>query len=181
MAAKAVAFTEANKPEFKDYAQRIASNAKTMAQAMIDEGLTIPTGGTDNHLMLIDVITFGLNGRQAESAVRECGITLNRNSLPFDANGPWYTSGLRVGTPAVTSLGMGEDDMKEIAAIFKLILSNTTPKTLTKGANAGKLSKVKYNIVEAVREEARERVTTLLGKYLLYPELDLEFLKKHFG
>ena len=71
--------------------------------------------------------------------------------------------------------------MKEIAAIFKLILSNTTPKTLTKGANAGKLSKVKYNIVEAVREEARERVTTLLGKYLLYPELDLEFLKKHFG
>ena len=181
MAAKAVAFTEANTPEFKAYAQKIAENAATMAQAMIDEGLTIPTGGTDNHLMLIDVTTFGLNGRQAESAVRECGITLNRNSLPFDPNGPWYTSGLRVGTPAITSLGMGEEEMKEIAAIFKLILSNTTAKTLTKGANAGKPSKVKYDIADGVREEAQQRVAALLNKFVLYPELDLEFLKRHFG
>jgi glycine hydroxymethyltransferase len=181
MAAKAVAFTEANKPEFKAYAKQVAVNAATMAQAMIDQGLKIPTGGTDNHLMLIDVTTFGLNGRQAESAVRECGITLNRNSLPFDPNGPWYTSGLRVGTPAVTSLGMGEEDMKEIAAIFKLILANTTPQILTKGANAGQTSKVKYNIADGVVEEARGRVAALLGKYVLYPELDLEFLKKHFG
>lgn len=180
MAAKAVAFTEANRPEFKTYAHQIAANAKTMAQAMIDEGLSIPTGGTDNHLMLIDVTPFGLNGRQAESAVRECGITLNRNSLPFDPNGPWYTSGLRVGTPAVTSLGMGEEDMKEIAAIFKLILSNTTPLTLTKGPNSGNPSKVKYDIAEDVREEARKRVSALLKKYVLYPELDLEFLKTRF-
>lgn len=181
MAAKAVAFTEANTPEFRTYAHQIAANAKTMAQAMIDEGLTIPTGGTDNHLMLVDVTPFGLNGRQAESAVRECGITLNRNSLPFDPNGPWYTSGLRVGTPAVTSLGMGEAEMKEIAALFKLILSNTTPKILSSGANAGQPSKVKYDITEGVREEARKRVSALLNKFVLYPELDLEFLKKHFG
>ena len=152
-----------------------------MAQAMINEGLSIPTGGTDNHLMLIDVTVHGLNGRQAESAVRECGITLNRNSLPFDQNGPWYTSGLRVGTPAVTSLGMNEEDMKEIAAIFKLILSNTTAKVLVKGANAGTASKVKYEIVDGVQEYARKRVSDLLEKYVLYPELDLEFLKKHFS
>ena len=181
MAAKAVAFTEANKPEFKDYAAQIVKNSNAMAEALIEEGLTIPTGGTDNHLLLIDVTTFGLNGRQAESAVRECGITLNRNSLPFDPNGPWYTSGLRVGTPAVTSLGMNEEDMREIASIFKLILSNTTPQILDKGPNAGKTSKVKYNIAAGVQEEARQRVTTLLNRYVLYPELDLEYLKTHFG
>jgi glycine hydroxymethyltransferase len=181
MAAKAVAFTEANRPEFKTYAAQIVKNSRAMADALIEEGLTIPTGGTDNHLLLIDVTTFGLNGRQAESAVRECGITLNRNSLPFDVNGPWYTSGLRVGTPAVTTLGMNKEDMKEIAGVFKLILSNTTPKVLTKGANAGNNSKVKYAIADGVREEAQQRIGRLLGKYVLYPELDLDFLKKHFS
>jgi len=181
MAAKAVAFTEANEPEFKAYAAKIVTNSKAMAQAMIDEGMPIPTGGTDNHLMLIDVTPFGLNGRQAESAVRECGITLNRNSLPFDPNGPWYTSGLRVGTPAITTLGMGEDEMKEIAAIFKLILSNTKPKLLTKGANAGKPSKVKYEMNEQAWSEARQRVSALLNGFVLYPELDLAFLKESFG
>ncbi len=180
MAAKAVALTEANKPEFKSYAAKIVENARAMAQAMIDEGLTIATGGTDNHLLLIDVTTFGLNGRQAESAVRECGITLNRNALPFDPNGPWYTSGLRVGTPAVTSLGMGVEEMKEMAAVFQLILSNTQPRILTKGRNAGKPSKVKYEIANGIREEARRRVSDLLGRFVLYPQLDLDFLKKSF-
>tara|TARA_B100001123_G_scaffold100193_1_gene115645 strand:+ start:4666 stop:6189 length:1524 start_codon:yes stop_codon:yes gene_type:complete len=180
MAAKAVAFTEANERDFKAYATKIVANSKAMAQAAINEGLTIPTGGTDNHLMLIDVTPFGLNGRQAEGAVRECGITLNRNSLPFDPNGPWYTSGLRVGTPAITTLGMGEDEMKEIAAIFKLILSNTKPKLLTKGANAGKPSKVKYEMDEQARSEAQQRVSALLGHFVLYPELDLAFLKDSF-
>ncbi|MGY8694398.1 MAG: glycine hydroxymethyltransferase [Verrucomicrobiia bacterium] len=181
MAAKAVAFKEANEPEFKDYAARVVENSRTMAQAMIDEGLTICTGGSDNHLLLVDVTGFGLNGRQAEAAVRECGITLNRNSLPFDVNGPHYTSGLRVGSPAVTSLGMGVEQMKEIGAIFKLILSNTTPKILTKGKNAGEQSKVKYDIAEGVVEEGKRRVKALLDAYVLYPELDLEFLKSHFG
>jgi glycine hydroxymethyltransferase len=181
MGAKAVAFKEANEPEFKNYAAKVVENSKTMAQAMIDEGLKICTGGSDNHLLLIDVTGFGLNGRQAEAAVRECGITLNRNSLPFDVNGPHYTSGLRVGSPAVTSLGMGVEQMKEIAAIFKLILSNTTPKILTKGKNTGRQSKVKYDIAEGVVEEGKRRVTALLETFVLYPELDLEFLKSHFG
>lgn len=181
MAAKAVAFKEANEPSFKEYAAKVVENSQTLAQAMIDEGLNICTGGSDNHLLLVNVTDFGLNGRQAEAAVRECGITLNRNSLPFDQNGPHYTSGLRVGSPAITSLGMGVEEMKEIASIFKLILSNTMPKTLTKGKNAGKQSKVKYDIADGVVEEGKRRVKALLDAYVLYPELDLEFLKSHFG
>ncbi|HQH26627.1 MAG TPA: glycine hydroxymethyltransferase, partial [Oligoflexia bacterium] len=124
MAAKAICFTEANRPEFKTYAGRIVDNAQILAESLVSEGISITTGGTDNHLMLLDVAaSFGITGRQAEEAVRECGITLNRNSLPFDPNGAWFTSGLRIGTPAVTTLGMGHAEMKEIAAIFKLILS----------------------------------------------------------
>ncbi|HBK67835.1 MAG TPA: glycine hydroxymethyltransferase, partial [Firmicutes bacterium] len=111
MAAKAVALTEANTQEFKDYAHRVADNAKSLAQACMEQGMSVLTNGTENHLLLIDVRPFGLTGRQAESAVRECGITLNRNSLPNDTNGAWYTSGLRLGTPAITSLGMGSAEM----------------------------------------------------------------------
>ena len=180
MAAKAVAFTEANRPDFKAYAAKVVENSRALAQAMIDRGLRIATGGTDNHLLLIDVTTFGLNGRQAERVVRECGITLNRNALPFDPNGPWYTSGLRVGAPAITSLGMGVEEMDEIAAIFELILSHTQPKLLTKGPNASKPSKVKYELASGIGQEARRRVTDLLGRFLLYPELDLDFLKSAF-
>ena len=95
------------------------------------------TGGTDNHLMLIDVTEFGLTGRQAESIMRDAGITLNRNSLPFDANGPWYTSGLRIGTPALTTLGMGEGEMAEIASVFKLLLSASRPGQDHEGAECG--------------------------------------------
>ena len=93
MAAKAVAFTEAAKPEFKAYAAKIVENCQAMAGYCQAEGMTVATGGTDNHLFLVDVRSFGLNGRQAESALRECGVTMNRNSLPFDPNGAWYTSG----------------------------------------------------------------------------------------
>ncbi len=181
MAAKAVAFKEANKPEFKTYAAKVVENSRAMAAAMIDEGLTICTGGSDNHLLLVDVTGYGLNGRQAEAAVRECGITLNRNSLPFDVNGPHYTSGLRVGAPAITTLGMGVEQMKEIAAIFKLILSNTKPRILTKGKNAGNPSKVKYEIADGVIEDGKRRVQALLDAFVLYPELDLAFLKSRFG
>lgn len=181
MAAKAVAFQEALKPSFKTYAAKIVENCQVLAQAMIDEGLTVATDGTDNHLLLINVTSFGLNGRQAEAAVREAGVTLNRNSLPFDPNGPHYTSGLRVGTPAVTSLGMGVDQMKEIAAIFKLILSNTKPALIASGKNAGKQSKVKYELSESVIAEARNRVKALLDEFVLYPELDLDVLKENFA
>jgi len=181
IASKAVALTEANTPEFKVYARKIVENAEALAQACIDEGLDIATGGTDNHLMLVDVRGFGLTGRQAESAVRECCITLNRNSLPYDPNGPWYTSGLRIGTPASTTLGMGVPEMKEIAAILKLVLANTTANTIDSGPNAGKQSKAKYTIEAKAAEEARARIKGLLERFPVYPQLDLAFLQEHFG
>ncbi|MEZ0277154.1 MAG: glycine hydroxymethyltransferase, partial [Roseimicrobium sp.] len=125
--------------------------------------------------------SFGLTGRQAETAVRRCGITLNRNSLPFDPNGPWYTSGLRVGTPAVTTLGMGPEQMKEIAAVLKLILSNTKPEIVKTGEQAGTPSKAKFSIAPEAEKEALARVHKLLSSYPVYPTLDLAVLQKHFG
>jgi glycine hydroxymethyltransferase len=180
MAAKAIAFTEALEPAFKEYAQKIVTNAKTMSEAFMKEGMTITTGGTDNHLMVLDVTGFGINGRHAESAILESGITLNRNAIPFDPNGAWYTSGLRIGTPAVTTLGMGESEMKEIVAIIKLILSNTKPQMVESGKNAGQPSKVKYSLDPKALAEARKRTQTLLDRFPVYPELDLAFLRKHF-
>ena len=180
MAAKAVALTEAMQPSFKDYAQKIVENAKALAQAFIDEGITLQTGGTDNHLMLVNVADFGINGRQAESALIDCGITLNRNALPFDPNGPWYTSGLRIGTPAVTTLGMGKEEMKEIASIITLVLKNTKPAVISKGPKAGTLSKAKAVTDKDAKAQAIERVHALLSKFVLYPELDLDFLKENF-
>jgi glycine hydroxymethyltransferase len=178
IAAKAVAFREAGSKEFKSYAAKIVANASALAEASMKEGLTVLTGGTDNHLLLVDVKPLGLTGRQAESAIHECGITLNRNSLPFDPNGPWYTSGLRIGTAAVTSLGMNTDDMKEIAAIFKLVLSHTKP--LPDEKKPGEMSKAKYVVEASAKTEALKRVKTLLSRYPVYPELDLEFMKKYF-
>lgn len=180
LAAKAIMFTEANKPEFAAYAHGIVDNAHALAEACVEEGLTVVTGGTDNHLMLIDVTSFGITGRQAESAVRESGITLNRNSLPNDPNGPWYTSGLRIGTPAITTLGMGPDEMKEIAAILKTVLAATTPNTIEGGPNEGKKSLAKYTIEDRALNEAKGRVRELLEQYPVYPELDLDFLQRHF-
>lgn len=180
MAAKAVAFTEANSPAYREYAANIVKNCQAFAKACSDLGMKVATGGTDNHLFLIDVTGYGLNGRQAESVVRECGITLNRNALPFDPNGPWYTSGLRIGTAAVTTLGMGEFEMKEIASIFDFVLSQTKPAEITSGEKAGTLSKAKYTVAPEVVTEARRRVKVLLDRFPVYPELDLEALKKRF-
>lgn len=181
MAAKAIALTEANTPSFEVYAAQIRANADSLAKACMDEGLTVATGGSDNHLMLIDVTSFGITGRQAESALRECGITLNRNALPFDANGPWYTSGLRVGTPAVTTLGMAEGQMREIALILRHVLAHVRPMTIEKGENKGRPSKVNYVLQTDAKAEALARVQTLLTEFPVYPELDLAFLKGHFG
>ncbi len=181
MAAKAIAFTEANDPSFKEYARSVVENSSALAQYCIDEGMSVATGGTDNHLFLIDVTPFGLTGRQAESVLRECGITLNRNSLPYDPNGPWYTSGLRIGTPAVTTLGMGKEQMKEIASIIKLVLSNTKANIIASGANQGKTSKAKYTIDNGAAQRAVERVGTLLNKFPVYPQIDLELLRKAFS
>jgi glycine hydroxymethyltransferase len=181
IAAKAVALTEANAPEFKTYAKTIVQNSQALARALMEEGMTIATGGTDNHLMLVDVRPFSLTGRQAESALRDCAVTLNRNSLPFDPNGPWYTSGLRIGTPAVTTLGMGVQEMKEIAGIIGLVLKNTKAEIKSAGETSGKPSKAKWTIDEKIKKEAQLRVRNLLKKFPVYPELDLELLQKHFG
>ena len=181
MAAKAIAFQEASTLAFQTYAAKIVQNAQALAQDMIDQGMTILTGGTDNHLLQINVTPFGLNGRQAEAALREANITLNRNTIPFDPNGPWYTSGLRVGTPALTTLGMTTDDMKQIAGVFKSILSNTQPTKIAKGAQAGELSKARYKIDDKALSNAQSTVAHLLNRYPLYPELDLDYLQKTFG
>jgi glycine hydroxymethyltransferase len=179
MAAKAISFTEALDDSFKTYAQKIVENSRALAAACMEEGIPVATGGTDNHLMLLDVRAFGLNGRQAESALRECGVTLNRNALPFDPNGPWYTSGLRIGTPAVTTLGMGPAEMQEIASIMKMVLSHTRPAIIAKGAKAGQQSKAKFVTDEDAMSEAKKRVQTLLDTFVLYPELDLALLREY--
>jgi glycine hydroxymethyltransferase len=174
MAAKAVALREASTPAFQTYAHKIVENSQALAEACVNESLAVLTGGTDNHLLLIDVAeTFGLTGKQAESALRECQLTLNRNSLPFDAHGPWYTSGLRIGTPATTTLGMGPAEMREIASIMKQVLVHTQPAI----TSSGKKGLAKYVLDPQTRDEARKRVQALLSRYPLYPELDLDLLQ----
>jgi glycine hydroxymethyltransferase len=178
MAAKAVAFTEALRPEFATYAQRIVANARALGEAFVREGLNVLTGGTDNHLLVLDVAsTHGITGRQAEDAIRRCGITLNRNPIPFDPNGPWYTSGLRFGAAAVTTLGMGKAEMDEIAAVVALVLKNIKPSATKSGA----IDKTKYTLDETIRGQARSRVNSLLESYPVYPEIDLPFLIEGLG
>jgi glycine hydroxymethyltransferase len=115
IAAKAVAFGEALKPEFKDYARRVVENAKALAARLQERGLRLVTGGTDNHLMLVDLRSHGRTGRQVQDIADEVGITLNRNSIPFDEASKFNPSGVRIGTPLVTTRGMGPDEMREIA------------------------------------------------------------------
>ena len=176
MAAKAVAFKEARTPEYQQYAQNIVKNAQALAKACQEKGMVLQTGGTENHLMLIDVTTYGLTGKQAEEALFQCGVTANANPLPYDKNGAWWTSGIRVGTPGLTTLGMNEDDMREVASIIDLVLNGTKP-GLTK---EGKPAKGKIDLNADVQKEARQRVDALLSSHVLYPELDLDFLKKEF-
>ena len=176
MAAKALAFKEARQPEFKAYAAKIIENAQAFAAALGEKGMTIPTGGTDNHIVLVNVGVLGLTGRQAESALRECGITLNRNTIPFDPQGPWFTSGLRFGTPALTTLGMGTVEMVEIADIVATVLKEIKPAFIE---SKGIYSKAKYELDTEVIEKAKKCVVAILENYVLYPELDVEFLKRY--
>jgi glycine hydroxymethyltransferase len=183
IAAKAVAFREAGLPAFRQYAARIMENSQALAASCSKNGLSVLTGGTDNHLFLINVrelMTPGgpLTGRQAESALYECRITLNRNGLPFDPAGPWYTSGLRIGTAAVSALGMGKAEMEELGAIIALVLKNTSPAENVR--NPGKKSRTAYRINEPAKAEAIDRVAKLLSRFPVYPDLDLELLKKAF-
>lgn len=148
IAAKAVALGEALKPEFKEYQQQILKNAKVLAKTLTDDGFRIVTGGTDNHLMLVDLRSKNITGKEAQTLLDEVGITANRNTIPFEPLSPFVTSGLRLGSPALTTRGFKEDDMKEVADIIALVLDNPTK--------------------EEAKEEARKRVAALCEKYPLY-------------
>ncbi|MGE5291280.1 MAG: glycine hydroxymethyltransferase [Micromonosporaceae bacterium] len=174
IAAKVLALREASRHEFADYAGKIVSNARALAGELMKRGVPVLTGGTDNHLLLVDVAEgFGLTGRQAESALRASGMTLNRNALPFDSNGPWFTSGLRLGTPAVTTLGMGEEEMAEVADVMHRVLGATRPAS----ASDGTPSRSKHVTDSAVSREAAERIAGLMARYPVYPQIDLDLVR----
>jgi glycine hydroxymethyltransferase len=122
VAAKAVAFHEALQPSFRDYAHAIVANAKALAAALTGEGFRIVSGGTDNHLMLVDLRPFGVTGKVAQETLDEAGITLNKNQIPNDPEKPFVTSGLRIGTAAVTTAGMGVGEMATIAGLIARVL-----------------------------------------------------------
>ena len=148
IAAKAVAFGEALQPEFKEYAKQIIVNAQTLADALQEEGFTIVSGGTDTHVLLVDLRTVGLTGKVAEHVLDEVGITCNKNTIPFDPESPFVTSGIRLGTPALTTRGLHVEDMKEIASIISLVLKQPED--------------------TAVLTEAKQRVAALCEKYPMY-------------
>ena len=148
IAAKAVAFGEALQPEFKEYAKRVIVNAQTLAEALQQEGFTIVSGGTDTHVLLVDLRAVGLTGKVAEHILDEVGITCNKNTIPFDPESPFVTSGIRLGTPALTTRGLNAEDMKEIASIIALVL--------------------KHPEDTAAQEEAKERVAKLCKQYPMY-------------
>jgi len=163
IAAKAIAFKEANTPEFQTYAKKVVENADTLAKELIAQGIDVITGGTENHLLIIDLRNNTMNGRQAEKVLRMAHMTANRNAVPNDPNGPWYTSGVRLGTPALTTLGMGKDEMKEIARIIADVLHHAKPE-----------SKAAVALDKQVEQRAQEKVKDLLAKFPLYPEIDLK-------
>jgi glycine hydroxymethyltransferase len=169
IAAKAIALHEASQPEFETYAHHIVENADALADALQSEGVAVVTGGSENHIVLVDVRPFGLTGRQAEGALRSAGLTMNRNVIPNDTNGSWYTSGLRLGTPAVTTLGLGTEEMREIASIIGSVLRETSA---TK-TQSGKPSLANFTVEEGARAQAEGRARDLLGRFPLYPEIDL--------
>ncbi|HEY9290960.1 MAG TPA: glycine hydroxymethyltransferase [Microlunatus sp.] len=169
MAAKAVALAEARRPEFQTYARNVADNAQALADGFGKRGATLVTGGTDNHIVLLDVSGYGLTGRQAESALLDSGIVTNRNAVPNDPNGAWYTSGVRLGTPALTSRGFGPDEFDRVAELIVGVLSKTTPTTTKSGAPG----KAKYSISDGVAEATHKAAEELLGNHPLYPGLEV--------
>jgi glycine hydroxymethyltransferase len=150
IAAKAVAFGEALQEDFKVYAQNIISNANRLAEGLKKEGISLVSDGTDNHLLLVDLRSLGLTGKVAEKVLDEVGITVNKNTIPFDPESPFVTSGIRIGTAAVTSRGFGHEEMDQIASLIAFTLKNHED--------------------EAKLEEAKTRVEELTSKFELYPE-----------
>ncbi|MHB1446748.1 MAG: glycine hydroxymethyltransferase [Acidimicrobiales bacterium] len=169
MAAKAVALAEARQASFADYARAIVANAQALAEGLLRRGARLLTGGTDNHLVVVDVAgSYGLTGRQAESSLLEAGVVTNRNSIPADPNGAWYTSGVRLGTPALTTLGLGPAEMDEVADIIATTLRATQPASTRTG-----LSQARYRLDAGVAEAGRQRSADLLDRFPLYPSVVL--------
>ena len=164
MAAKAVALAEARQPAFRDYAQAVADNAQSLAEGFTSRGARLVTGGTDNHLVLLDVTSFGLTGRQAESALLDAGVVTNRNAIPADPNGAWYTSGIRFGTPALTTRGFGAAEFDKVAELVVEVLSNT---------QAEGTSKAKYATADGVAARVHAASSEMLAANPLYPGLTL--------
>jgi glycine hydroxymethyltransferase len=164
MAAKAIAFAEARDPSFQTYAEQIVTNSQALAEGLVRRGATLVSGGTDNHLVLIDVDKYGLTGRQAEQALLDSGVVTNRNAIPHDPNGAWYTSGIRIGTPSLTSRGLGTAEMDQIAELMHTVLTQTTP---------AEGSKAKYHLDPAVADRASKQATELLADFPLYPSVTL--------
>lgn len=148
IAAKAISFKEALEPSFKIYAKQVIDNAKALAKALSERGLNPVSGGTDNHLMLIDLQNVDITGKEAEKRLDDIGITCNKNAVPFDPRSPFVTSGIRLGTPAVTTRGLREEDMIEIAEIIEMTLKD----------------------YDNTKEEAVRRIKSLTEKYPLYTE-----------
>jgi glycine hydroxymethyltransferase len=148
IAAKGVAFQEALQPEFKDYSQKIIDNAKRLGESLTKEGVRLVSGGTDNHLLLLDVRPLDLTGKVAEKALDDIGVTTNKNTIPFDPESPFVTSGIRIGTAAVTSRGFGLEEMDEVASIIAFTL--------------------KHHEDEAKLEEAKSRVKQLTDRFPMY-------------
>ena len=170
MAAKAVAFAEARRPEFASYARRVVNNAAALARGLTERGTRLVTDGTDNHLVLMDVAaSHGLTGRQAEAALLEAGVVTNRNSVPADPHGAWYTSGIRLGTPALTTLGLDTSELDEVADIITTVLRSTRAATTA----AGSPSKARYHLPPDVGESSRQRCAAVLRDHPLYPTVQL--------
>ncbi len=150
IAAKAVCFTEALRPSFKEYNKQIVKNAHELADTLMDSGLRLVSGGTDNHLMLIDLTTQGITGLEAETALGKAGITVNKNTIPNETKSPFVTSGLRIGTPAVTSRGMKEAEMRQIGSWIATVVKDI------------------HN--EAVMKDIKTKVAAMAGRFPLYPE-----------
>ncbi|MFA5929299.1 MAG: serine hydroxymethyltransferase [Candidatus Micrarchaeia archaeon] len=151
IAAKAVCFHEAMQPEFSQYAHQIVKNAKAMADELMAQGMVLVSGGTDTHLLLIDLRNMNITGKEAQLALDEAGITCNKNTVPYDTQSPFITSGIRLGTPALTTRGMLEGEMKEIARMIKRVCSAHTD--------------------AALKQKVRQEVLAMTGRFPLYPEL----------
>ncbi len=146
IAAKAVCFGEALKPEFKAYAEQVVKNAQALAKQLLAEGFKLVSGGTDNHLMLVDLTDMGVTGKEAEKMLDEVGITVNKNAIPFDTRSPFITSGIRIGTPATTSRGFKEEDMAEVGTLIGMTIKD----------------------FEGNKDEVKTRVAALCSKHPLY-------------